>query len=59
MLFAKRIFFKYFRCDKGGKDFTIIGCQYLFDKIFMPAGFFERKKILYSKKNLKKVKLSL
>ena len=26
------------------KDFVIIGCQYLFDKIFMPAGFFNKKK---------------
>ena len=25
------------------KDFTIIGCQYLQDKIFMPAGFFDNK----------------
>ena len=25
------------------KDFTIIGCQYLQDKIFMPAGFFDKK----------------
>ena len=25
-------------------DFTIIGCQYLNDKIFMPAGFFNKKK---------------
>ena len=23
------------------KDFTIIGCQYLYDNIFMPAGFFD------------------
>ena len=26
------------------KDFTIIGCQYLNDKIFMPAGFFNKEK---------------
>ena len=26
------------------KDFTIIGCQYLNDKIFMPAGFFDKEK---------------
>ena len=26
------------------KDFSIIGCQYLDDEIFMPAGFFEDKK---------------
>ena len=28
--------------DKA-KDFTIIGCQYLSDNIFMPAGFFDKK----------------
>ena len=26
------------------KDFTIIGCQYQKDKIFLPAGFFDKKK---------------
>ncbi len=26
------------------KNFSIIGCQYLLDKIFMPAGFFDKKK---------------
>ena len=26
------------------KDFTIIGCQYQRDKIFLPAGFFDKKK---------------
>ena len=25
-------------------DFTIIGCQYLNDKVFMPAGFFDKRK---------------
>ena len=25
------------------KNFTIIGCQYLQDKVFMPAGFFDKK----------------
>ena len=29
--------------DKA-KDFTIIGCQYLSDNIFMPAGFFDENK---------------
>ena len=29
---------------KMAKNFSIIGCQYLNDKIFMPAGFFNRKK---------------
>ena len=38
------------------KVFSIIGCQYLYDKIFMPAGFFNEKKIenlnkIFSKKN--------
>ncbi len=42
-------------CDKGffsnlkdvilkNDDFSIIGCQYLYDNIYMPAGFFNRKK---------------
>ncbi len=26
------------------KDFTIVGCQYSHDKVFMPAGFFNKKK---------------
>ena len=26
------------------KIFSIIGCQYLYDKIYMPAGFFNKKK---------------
>ena len=41
-------------CEKGffdnisetidsAKDFTIIGCQYLNDKVFMPAGFFDER----------------
>ena len=41
-------------CEKGffdnisetidsAKDFTIIGCQYLHDKVFMPAGFFDER----------------
>ena len=29
---------------KENNDFSIIGCQYLHDKIFMPAGFFDKKK---------------
>ena len=39
---------------KEAKDFTIIGCQYLFDKVFMPAGFFERKKDIIFKEKFKK-----
>ena len=26
------------------EDFSIIGCQYLYDDVFMPAGFFDKKK---------------
>jgi len=26
------------------KDFSLMGCQYKFDKIFMPGGFFDKKK---------------
>jgi len=29
---------------EDAKDFTIIGCQYQKDKIFLPAGFFDKKK---------------
>jgi N-acetylglucosaminyl-diphospho-decaprenol L-rhamnosyltransferase len=35
------------------KDFVIIGCQYLFDKVFMPAGFFSKKKNNEFVKNFK------
>ena len=28
-------------------NFSIIGCQYLYDRVFMPAGFFNKK---YNKK---------
>ena len=35
------------------KDYTIIGCQYLNDKIFMPAGFFDKKKNETFKKDFK------
>ena len=28
---------------KKNKNFSIIGCQYLYDKVFMPAGFFNKK----------------
>ena len=33
------------------KDFSIIGCQYLHDKIFMPAGFFDQNKNKEFKQN--------
>ena len=29
---------------KENRDFSIIGCQYLHDEIFMPAGFFDKEK---------------
>tara|TARA_B100001063_G_scaffold58068_1_gene52301 strand:+ start:491 stop:1390 length:900 start_codon:yes stop_codon:yes gene_type:complete len=29
---------------KEAQDFSIIGCQYVHDKVFMPAGFFNNKK---------------
>ncbi len=38
--------------NKAG-DFTIIGCQYLNDNIFMPAGFFDKKKNNEFKDNYK------
>ena len=40
------------------KDFAIIGCQYLEDKIFMPAGFFERKKNLKFAEEFKNNKIN-
>ena len=36
------------------KDFTIIGCQYQKDKIFLPAGFFDKKKKSGVCKNIQK-----
>ena len=39
-------------------DFSIIGCQYLDDDVFMPAGFFNDKKNKEFKKNFKENKLS-
>jgi len=33
------------------KDFTIIGCQYLNDKVYMPAGFFDKNKNTKFKKD--------
>ncbi len=35
------------------KDFTIIGCQYLNDNVFMPAGFFNKSKNLIFERNFK------
>ncbi len=38
-------------------DFSIIGCQYLHDKIFMPAGFFDKKKNKEFTKNFRNNKI--
>jgi len=38
-------------------DFSIIGCQYLKDKIFMPAGFFNKTQNNIFKENFKKNKI--
>ena len=35
------------------KDFSIIGCQYMYDRVFMPAGFFDSKKNHVFKKKFK------
>ena len=35
------------------EDFSIIGCQYLYDDVFMPAGFFDKKKNKQFVKNFK------
>lgn len=35
------------------RDFSIIGCQYMYDKVFMPAGFFDSKKNNVFKKKFK------
>ena len=39
------------------KSFSIIGCQYLHDKIFMPAGFFNKHKNANFKDNFKNNKV--
>tara|TARA_Y100000816_G_C26095042_1_gene579291 strand:+ start:1124 stop:2026 length:903 start_codon:yes stop_codon:yes gene_type:complete len=33
------------------KNFSVIGCQYLNDKVFMPAGFFDEKKNIQFKRD--------
>tara|TARA_Y100001970_G_scaffold243875_1_gene309521 strand:- start:1714 stop:2613 length:900 start_codon:yes stop_codon:yes gene_type:complete len=40
------------------KNFSIIGCQYSFDKTFMPAGFFNREKNNEFSKNFKDKKVA-
>jgi len=39
------------------ENFSIIGCQYLYDKVFMPAGFFNSKKNKEFKTNFKNDKI--
>ena len=39
------------------KNFDIIGCQYLKDKVFVPAGFFNPKKTMNLKRNFSIIKL--
>ena len=52
---GKKLFIHINKILKKKKNFFIIGCQYLYDKIFMPAGFFDKKKNqMYRKKFLKK-----
>ena len=40
----------------SAKNFTIIGCQYIDDKIYMPAGFFDTKKNHFFKKNFLEIR---
>ena len=42
---------------EDAKDFTIIGCQYQKDKIFLPAGFFDKKKNQEFAKNFRNKKI--
>ena len=39
------------------RDFSIIGCQYLYDQIFMPAGFFDKNKNKEFTKNFRNNKI--
>ena len=39
------------------KEFSIIGCQYLYDKVFMPAGFFDKKENFEFMKNFRDGKI--
>jgi len=41
------------------EDFTIIGCQYLNDKVFMPAGYFEKRKNNQFKEDFKNNKIDI
>tara|TARA_B100000902_G_scaffold508_1_gene616 strand:+ start:32 stop:937 length:906 start_codon:yes stop_codon:yes gene_type:complete len=43
----------------NAQNFTIIGCQYLNDKIFMPAGFFDKKKNKKFKDDFKNNKVDI
>ena len=53
----KNLFSNIFSVINEAKDFTIIGCQYSIDKIFMPAGFFDSKKNKNFVKNFKDEKI--
>ena len=39
------------------KKFSIVGCQYLYDEVFMPAGFFNKKRKAELIKNKTKKRL--
>ncbi len=54
---AKDLFAKIPQEVKKIKDFAIIGFQYSFDKIFMPAGFFNEKKNSHFREDFKNNKI--
>ena len=49
----KNFFSNIIHVTEKAKDFAIIGCQYSFDKIYMPAGFFNKYKNSEFVKNFK------
>ena len=55
----KDFFNKIIDVAEGADDFTVIGCQYLNDRIFMPAGFFDKKKNEEFKYNFKNNKTDI
>ena len=55
----KDFFQNLFDIINNTEDFTIIGCQYLHDKVFMPAGFFDKTQNKEFKKNFQKDNLRL
>ena len=54
---AKDFFINISDVIKKNEDFSIIGCQYLQDKVFMPAGFFNKKRMRNLLKILKMITL--